>query len=104
MQPNVLGASIGGMWRGRQSGFTLLELLAALVVLGLLMVAITQGVRFGVQAWQTQARTVDTQGDLLAVDRTLRGMIERADPGQCTQPLTHHCPRLSFRRRPGAAG
>jgi len=63
------------------AGFTLLELLVALVVLGLVMVAVTQGIRFGVQAWQVQARTLAERGGLDAVDRMLRGLIERADPG-----------------------
>ena len=35
----------------RQSGFTLLELLVALVVLGLLVVGLTQGVRAGLTMW-----------------------------------------------------
>ena len=69
------------MRRTTQAGFTLLELLTALVVLGLLMVAITQGVRFGVQAWQIQGRTLHQRDDMDAVDRTLRTMIAHADPG-----------------------
>ena len=59
------------MRRTTQTGFTLLELLAALIVLSLLLVAITQGVRFGVQAWQTQSRACwIARDDLDAVDRT----------------------------------
>jgi general secretion pathway protein J len=69
------------MSRQAQAGFTLLELLAALVVLGLLFVAIVQGVQFGLSAWQIQVRTIGEQGSLSGVDRTLRTMIERADPG-----------------------
>lgn len=68
----------------RQRGFTLLEILVGLIVLGFLSLALTQGVRFGVQAWTAQARAVATTGDLDAVDRTVRGLIERMNPGTVT--------------------
>ena len=67
-------------------GFTLLELLVALVVLGFIMVGLTQGVRFGVRALDTQGRIMDERGDLHAVDRTLRQLIERIEPGRERQP------------------
>ena len=67
--------------RNRQAGFTLLEILVALVVLGFLLLALTQGIRFGVRAWTVQARAVAATGDLDAVDRTVRGLIERMNPG-----------------------
>ena len=63
------------------AGFTLLEILVVLVVLGLLMATLAQGTRFGLRAWQSQARLVAERGDLDAVDRSLRGMIERMNPG-----------------------
>lgn len=69
------------MQRGRTAGFTLLEVLVALVVFGLLMGALTQGVRFGLNAWQMQARALTRRGDLDAVDRTLRTLIAAAVPG-----------------------
>jgi general secretion pathway protein J len=68
-----------------QSGFTLLEILVALTVLAFLMVGLTQGVRFGLQAWDVQARTVSANADLDAVDRTLRLLITQADPGVSTE-------------------
>ncbi len=67
-------------------GFTLLEVLVALVVLGFLMVGLSQGVRFGLTAWGAQARMIDAGGDLDAVDRTLRGLIARIDPGTRADP------------------
>jgi general secretion pathway protein J len=67
-------------------GFTLLEILVALVVLGFLMLGLAQGTRFGVDAWQRQARTLAERGDLDAVDRALRRLIEQADPGEGTKP------------------
>jgi general secretion pathway protein J len=62
-------------------GFTLLEVLAALAVLGLILVALSLGVRFGQQALQTQTAAVAITNDVGPVDETLRFLIERAWPG-----------------------
>ncbi len=72
----------------RTAGFTLLEVLVALVVLGFLMVGLSQGVRFGLAAWGTQARIIDRRGDLDAVDRTLRRLVQQMDPGTRSDPPT----------------
>ena len=69
----------------RQHGFTLLEILAALVVLGFLMAGLSQGVRFGLQAWDVQTRKIAIGGDMDNIDRALRRLIEQADPGDPTQ-------------------
>ena len=58
--------------RRRDAGFTLLEVLVALVVLGFVLTGVTGGIRYGVRASQTQARLVEAQGELDAVDRALR--------------------------------
>ena len=50
---------------GQQSGFTLLELLVALVVLGFLMVGLTQGVRTGLAMWGAQTRRLGETGELV---------------------------------------
>ena len=72
----------------RAAGFTLLEVLVALVVFGLLMAGLSQGVRVGLRAWSMQARQSAQWSDLDAVDRTLRGLIARMDPGgQRRDPL-----------------
>lgn len=65
----------------RDAGFTLLEILVALVVLGFLMLGLSQGTRFGLQALTAQGRLLDERAELDAVDRTLRRLIERMDPG-----------------------
>jgi general secretion pathway protein J len=70
----------------RSAGFTLLEVLVALVVLGFLMIGLTQGVRFGANSWARQTRMMDQRADLDAVDRVLRRLIEQMDPGAPTQP------------------
>jgi general secretion pathway protein J len=54
-----------------QRGFTLLEVLIALVVLGLLMVALTQGVRAGLSLRQAQVSRLDRTAEL---DATMRGL------------------------------
>lgn len=62
------------------AGFTLLELLVALVVLGFILAGLSQGVRYGLRATDVQARTLAEQGELDAVDRALRRLIEQMDP------------------------
>ena len=74
--------------RGRPPGFTLLELLVALAVFGMLVVMLNQGVAFGLRATSMQGRADDRQGDLDAVDRALRRIIEDADPGIFPEPAT----------------
>lgn len=71
---------------GRDSGFTLLEILVALVVLGFLMAGLAQGVRFGLTAWGMQDRLIERRGDLDAVDRLLRQLVARMDPGTRRDP------------------
>jgi general secretion pathway protein J len=61
-------------------GFTLLEVLVAMAVFGFLIVGLNQGMRFGLAAWDRQARTIDSHAELDAVDRTLCGLIARLDP------------------------
>jgi general secretion pathway protein J len=74
------------MMTHRSAGFTLLELLVALVVFGALMLALSQGLSFGLQAWGVQARAIARTGDLDAVDRTLRRLVEHMDPGTTSEP------------------
>ncbi|MDB5361885.1 MAG: gspJ [Rhodospirillales bacterium] len=62
-------------------GFTLMEVLVALVVLGILMAGLSQGMRFGMTAWTRQAALVDRTADLDAVDRTVRGLLGNATSG-----------------------
>lgn len=66
---------------GKQNGFTLLETLVTLAVLGLLMAGLVQGLRAGVTAWTTQSQALAARGDLDSADRTLRSLISRMDPG-----------------------
>lgn len=63
-----------------QAGFTLLEILVALVVLGALLLALAQGTDFGLRAWTAQQRVLAAQGDVDAVDRALRRLVANAEP------------------------
>jgi prepilin-type N-terminal cleavage/methylation domain-containing protein len=58
-----------------EAGFTLVELLVVIAVLGLTLVALTGGVRFAGQAWEIQERNSVRQGDLDAVQNVLRQLI-----------------------------
>jgi len=61
--------------KGRQSGFTLLEVLVVLVVLGLLVVGLTQGVRAGLAMWGAQTARVGETSQLDATARILRILL-----------------------------
>ena len=65
----------------KDAGFTLLETLVALVVLGFIVAGLAQGLRFGLAAWDRQANTIDRDGALDATDRTLRTLLARMTPG-----------------------
>jgi general secretion pathway protein J len=56
-------------------GFTLLETLVALAVLGLLVVGLTHGVRTGLALWSAQSRRIGETADLDAAERTLRNLL-----------------------------
>ncbi len=65
----------------KQTGFTLLETLVALAVLGLLMAGLVQGMQVAATAWTTQTRSLSARGDLDATDRTLRTLMARMEAG-----------------------
>jgi general secretion pathway protein J len=68
--------------KGRpEAGFTLLEILVALAVFGFLLAGLSQTVKFGLTAWQQDARLSDGKTDLEAVDRSLRSIVENLAPG-----------------------
>ena len=71
---------------GHERGFTLLELMVVIVVLGFVVLEIHQGFHFGLQASTMQSRLISRQADLDSVDRLLRGLIARMDPGSRITP------------------
>jgi general secretion pathway protein J len=82
----------------RPNGFTLIEVLVALVVLGFVVVGLGQGVRFGLLAWNKATSTAGTRENFDAVDRTLRHLIEHTDPGNEIDPpqFTASSDKLAF--------
>lgn len=66
-------------------GFTLLETLVGVLILGFLLVGLAGGARFGAAAAIRQGQLRERGGDLDAVDRTLRQIVATADPAA---PLT----------------
>ena len=67
-----------GATRSSESGFTLLEVLVALVVLGILLATLAQGMRVGFHAWTLGQRIGGRADTLEATDRTLRQLVGRA--------------------------
>jgi general secretion pathway protein J len=63
------------------AGFTLIEVLAALAVLGLILAGLSAGVRFGQQALLNQARDTTAANQVGPVDETLRSLVAQAWPG-----------------------
>lgn len=66
-------------------GFTLIEILVALSVIGLLMVGLGQGISVGLTSLGTATRMTDSLDTFDAADRTLRHLIAQADPGNGTE-------------------
>jgi general secretion pathway protein J len=83
---------------GAESGFTLLEIIVALVVLGVLLATLSQGVHFGFAAWGRQDQMLRTGEALEAADRTLRRLVEQAEPGteRSGTMLTGHAHAMAF--------
>jgi general secretion pathway protein J len=63
-----------------QAGFTLLEVIVALVVLGFVLAGLAQATRFGISAWGLETRMADNAASLERMDRVLRQLIEQASP------------------------
>jgi general secretion pathway protein J len=61
--------------RGRWAGFTLLEILVALVVLGFLLIGLNQGVQTGFALWNVQTHRIGETEELDAAARVLRGLL-----------------------------
>ncbi len=75
---------MAGVHAKPSGGFTLLEVLVAFVVMGLVVVGLTQGIHFGLLAWNTEARITDRRDGFSEVDNLLRKIIETANPGDAS--------------------
>lgn len=60
---------------GTTGGFTLLELLVALSVLGFLLIALNHGVQTGLRVWDAQSRHMNKTWDLDATARLFRTVL-----------------------------
>jgi general secretion pathway protein J len=80
------------------AGFTLLEILVAVVVLGFVMAGLVQATRFGIGAWTLQTRLVDRAMEMERVDRILRLVVEQAAPPLAAddKPFSGQEHRLAF--------
>lgn len=70
----------------RQGGFTLLEMLVVVTVLGFLIIGLTQGVRTGLTLWQAQSRRVGETAELDAAARILRALLSGIAPSPSFGP------------------
>ncbi|MGI9510545.1 MAG: prepilin-type N-terminal cleavage/methylation domain-containing protein [Geminicoccaceae bacterium] len=66
-------------------GFTLLELLVAMTLLGLLMTALFGGLRLGTRVWEVSDRVLGDESQALVVRRFLHGRLEQAFPARVLQ-------------------
>ncbi len=64
----------------RQAGFTLVEAVVAIILLGLLCLALTAGLRFGMDAWARGSAHSDQLSRTLAVQGLIRDTVEQAYP------------------------
>jgi len=84
----------------RDQGFTLLEMLVVLAVFGLLMVAVTEGMRFAGRTSQVADQSLTWVNQMEPADRSLRAMIEQIRPQETleTDPALVGGPQsMSFR-------
>ncbi len=65
----------------RRAGFTLVETLVSLVILGFIVAGLAQGLSFGMGAWDRQVRSIDRDSALDSTDRVLRALLSRMLPG-----------------------
>ena len=63
----------------------MLEVLVALAIFGLLLVALTQGIQFGLLAGRSAARIGAANHDLNEIDLALRHLIQAIDPAPARQ-------------------
>jgi general secretion pathway protein J len=59
-------------------GFTLIEILVAVVVFGFVVAGLVQATHFGITAWDVQTRMVERADELERVDHVLREIVEQA--------------------------
>jgi general secretion pathway protein J len=66
--------------RDRRRGFTLMELLVAMTLLGILMAALFGGLRLGARVWEASDRTLDQSSEAEVIRGFLRTRFEQVLP------------------------
>ncbi len=81
-----------------ESGFSLLEMVVAVVVLGFILAGLNQAQRFGISAWGLETRMAENAASLERMDRVLRRLIEQASPPAAAddKPFTGQEHRMVF--------
>jgi general secretion pathway protein J len=69
-----------------EGGFTLLEVVVVVTVLGFLLVGLTHGVRSGLVLWEAQSRRVGETAELDAAARVLRSLLSGIAPSPSSGP------------------
>lgn len=82
-----------------QQGFTLLELLIALTLLGFILVLLFGGLRLGVRSWDISQKQVDTLNSVRALESFLRREMSAAFPYKWKSGPTRHLAFLGERDR-----
>lgn len=88
----------------RRAGFTLVEVLVAMTLLGILSAMLFGGLRFGARAWDRVAAASDSRDDVMAAQRFLRQRLGtlslpsglQRPPGASGLPLRGEADRMSF--------
>ncbi|MEH6576283.1 MAG: prepilin-type N-terminal cleavage/methylation domain-containing protein [Amphritea sp.] len=75
--------------RDIQSGFTLLELLIALLLTGLLTVLVYGGLNVGLSTWEKVINRNEELSDAFLTQRFLRRLLEAADPQLVVEDIDH---------------
>ena len=85
--------------RGRpDAGFTLLELLVAITLLGLIVTLLFGGLRFGTRAWEAADERIDQSSELQVVQSFMRRRLGQAYPLDVSQPAAER--RIAFAGTP----
>lgn len=61
-----------------RAGFTLLEILVALTLFGLIAVAVAGGIRFGARVWETGRQTAEASGEVHQAQSFVRQLLSGA--------------------------
>ena len=69
------GVAVNRSGRDWQDGFTLLEILVALVVFAFLLIGLNQGARTGYALWNSQTRRIGETEELDATARIMRSLL-----------------------------